>query len=140
MMANIKNNAFIIGSSKMWIVNCATSHKGHFVGSCQNMKLSSGSRDVAKWKKVQNFILKFANPGSVIRAYSLADDAVLTLPGFEVQKEQDSLFQLPGCTIAPTNGIKLPDKVSIPVVETDLQPTWVPKWSQLQDWIKENRP
>jgi hypothetical protein len=52
MMANIKNNAFIIGSSKMWIVNCATSHKGHFVGSCQNMKLSSGSRDVAKWKKV----------------------------------------------------------------------------------------
>ena len=86
MIINIKDNVFVIGSSKMWIVNCATGHKGHFVGTCKDMKLCKYSRDVAKWEKVCSFILRFANPGSCIRAYSIIDDAVMTLPSFEVRK------------------------------------------------------
>ena len=46
----IKNNILVIGSKQVWMVNCATNHKSHFVGTERSLQIRRDCANKDKWR------------------------------------------------------------------------------------------
>lgn len=88
----IPRNLVVLGTKHVWLVNCATSHPSHFVGTVWCINLGIGKVNNAMWMKFMNFVLRFANPGAIIDVYRLDENKRLLSPLITVSKQANARF------------------------------------------------
>jgi hypothetical protein len=93
-------------------------------------------RDKAKWKRLHEFICRFASPGANIITYLLKGDELPTAPIVCMKKNEHSLFQLPECTVQPTLGVSVYSKIAVPIAKWDIKDDWVDGWTDLQNALR----
>lgn len=131
--ADIRTNLLIIGRTKAWLVNAATSHSDHFVGTKRNIQLKPSLRDRNKWQRLLELVYRYANPGASIYVFLLNDADTPKWPLFVLTKREETTFQLPECTLPATNGIMLWHNVRIPVPKEMITVNAFVGWNEMRE-------
>ena len=69
--SKVRHNLLVIGRTRVYLINATTCHPDHFIGTYREISLKPGLRDVSKWARLHDFVLRFATPGSLITTYLL---------------------------------------------------------------------
>ena len=107
-IADCSTNILAIGRSYAWLINSSTVHQRHYMGTRLTVGISTRAKSEQRWEKLREFVLRYAAPGSTILVYHLIDGDNLTRPVAQVKKTSLSFVQMPGCSLASSNGIKTP--------------------------------
>ena len=136
-LGNVSTNILAIGRTKVWLINAATCHRGHFIGTELSIELKPPLRDHAKWKKLRDFIYRFVTPGATVYAFIFKGDRVPTHDCGKLIKLANSFSQLPECRIQPSNGIYTGQKAVIPITKDRINDDWVYGWTKFPERIRE---
>ena len=74
----IKFNLLVLGKKHTWLVNAATNHPFHYIGTVRCINFPLGNVNNAKWKKLLDFIIRYANPGADVFVFRLDSNKRLT--------------------------------------------------------------
>ena len=134
-LAQCKVNLLLIGRENTWLVNARTPHKRHFVGTRQAVGLTNKAMKIASWAKLEALVLRYAARGSIIKVFCLHPQDEVPRQVSELMKQEDSLYQAPGCIKAANFGIKLPAFIQIPIEQNKIDPESLIGWSETRDDI-----
>ena len=130
LLGRCPNNALVIGQHYSWLINAATCHHNHFVGSRIVRGLTYSANNILAWDKLHDFAARFAAPGTAVSVYCLHNTKVTPRPVARFTKAPEALFQPPGCNGQNSNGVRLYHFIRAPISNHDIDPNWLEGWEE----------
>ena len=131
------SNLLLIGREHSWLVNARTSHKRHFVGTRKLVGLTAKAGKNASWTKLEEFALRHAAPGSIVKVFCLHPDDGIPRKVSEFVKAETMPYQAPGCNKDAINGIKLPVFIKTSIEKVILNSEALIGWENSKEDVLE---
>lgn len=91
-LATVPINVLIIGRTRVWLVNTATCHENHYIGTQRMIRLKPTLRDRTAWTALRDFVCRFSAPGSKLKVYLLSQNEDFMAQVCELNKKANAFF------------------------------------------------
>ena len=136
LFGRARENLLVIGRHNCWLVNCRTFHARHFVGTRLAAGVTTLANSEVAWRGLVKFVKRYAAPNATVKVHCLHEQVSLSDCVAVVRKRKGAAFQLPGCSLANKNGIKLPGWIRMPLGSQDLGESTLIDFSQAKAGIQ----
>lgn len=86
-LSKTEANLLAIGRKNSWLINASTATAYYFTGTRLPLGLNEKTMDFKAWRKLRDFALRYATPGSTVRVFALHSQSGPQCSVSEFQKE-----------------------------------------------------
>lgn len=90
LLSMTSTNVLFVGEKQSWIICAKAMRKRQFVGTTAQIGLNGTNQWPSTWKRLHEFVLRYATRGAIIRVYSLHGSNVKLWPVSEMRKVSKS--------------------------------------------------